>query len=169
MHFGRQSNRYFRYLVHRYSPASPVYSSTLLVQTDRPFPTETSFSPFVSRVFVTRVFFDAARSSAASPSVSSLFFHSGPHSFVSSSRDSSPNDISLFFATTRARASIDNFLRTTYYTRESKKRKKRHTHNHTKKEKQRKKGRKKRERRDQKALSKKKRRLETTRERRKNF
>ena len=136
MHFGRQSNRYFRYLVHRYSPASPVYSSTLLVQTDRPFPTETSFSPFVSRVFVTRVFFDAARSSAASPSVSSLFFHSGPHSFVSSSRDSSPNDISLFFATTRARASIDNFLRTTYYTRESKKRKKRHTHNHTNNEKQ---------------------------------
>ena len=113
-------------------------------------------------MFVTRVFFDAARSSAASPSVSSLFFHSGPHSFVSSSRDSSPNDISLFFATTRARASIDNFLRT-YYTRESKKRKKRHTHNHTNNEKQRKKERKKRERRDQKAhFQKKKRRLETT-------
>lgn len=113
-------------------------------------------------MFVTRVFFDAARSSAASPSASSLFFHSGPHSFVSSSRDSSPNDISLFFATTRARASIDNFLRT-YYTRESKKRKKRHTHNHTNNEKQRKKERKKRERRDQKAhFQKKKRRLETT-------
>ena len=115
-------------------------------------------------MFVTRVFFDAARSSAASPSVSSLFFHSGPHSFVSSSRDSSPNDISLFFATTRARASIDNFLRT-YYTRESKKRKKRHTHNHTNNEKQRKKERKKRERRDQKAhFQKKKRRLFATRE-----
>ena len=120
-------------------------------------------------MFVTRVFFDAARSSAASPSASSLFFHSGPHSFVSSSRDSSPNDISLFFATTRARVSIDNFLRP-YYTRESKKRKKRHTHNHTNNEKQRKKERKKRERRDQKAhFQKKKRRLERHENQKKEF
>ena len=55
-------------------------------------------------MFVTRVFFDAARSSAASPSASSLFFHSGPHSFVSSSRDSSPNDISLSSSRRRVRA-----------------------------------------------------------------
>ena len=114
-------------------------------------------------MFVTRVFFDAARSSAASPSASSLFFHSGPHSFVSSSRDSSPNDISLSSSRRRVRAFQLTISYVLYYTRESKKRKKRHTHNHTNNEKQRKKERKKRERRDQKAhFQKKKRRLETT-------